>query len=183
MNGMSSGSTSLRMTRPTVVSMYCLMNSIGSVWIRFWLSNALHQVDHLAGVAQLDGRERFHFAHFERDQHVVGRGEGAAFALGARARFGQVVQTEHHVLRRNGDGRAMRGRQNVVRRQHQRRCFDLRFRRQRNVDRHLVAVEIGVERGADQRVNLDGLAFDQHRLERLDAQTVQAWERDSAGSG
>ena len=38
---------------------------------------------------------------------------------------------------------------------------------------HLVAVEVGVEGGADQRVQLDGLALDQHRLEGLDAQTVQ----------
>src|SRR5690606_37257102 len=38
---------------------------------------------------------------------------------------------------------------------------------------HLVTVEVGVERGADQRVQLDGLALDQHRLERLDAQAVQ----------
>ena len=41
MNGISSGRTSLRMTRPTVVSMYCLTNSIGSVCMMFWLSNAL----------------------------------------------------------------------------------------------------------------------------------------------
>ncbi len=40
---------------------------------------------------------------------------------------------------------------------------------------HLVAVKVGVERGADQRVNLDGLAFDQHRLKGLDAQAVQRW--------
>ena len=38
---------------------------------------------------------------------------------------------------------------------------------------HLVAVEVGVERGADQRVKLDRLALDQHRLESLDAQTMQ----------
>ena len=74
----------------------------------------LHQVDDLAGVAQLDGRERFDFAHFERDEDVVGGSEGAAFALGAGARFGQIVEAEHHVLRRHGDGRAMRRRQDVV---------------------------------------------------------------------
>jgi hypothetical protein len=33
------------------------------------------QVDHAAGVAQLDGGQRFHFAHLERDQHVGHRGE------------------------------------------------------------------------------------------------------------
>ena len=67
----------------------------------------------------------------------------------------------------------MRRRQNVVRRQHQRRGFDLRFGRQRNVDGHLIAVEIRVERGADQRVNLERFAFDQHGLESLDAEAVK----------
>ena len=133
----------------------------------------LHQIDHAAGVAQLDRRQRFHFAHFERDQHVVGGREGAAFALGAGTRFGQVVQAQHHVLRGHRDGRAMRRRQDVVGRQHQRGSFDLRFGRQRNVDGHLVAIEVGVEGRASQRVQLDGLAFDQHRLERLDAEAVQ----------
>ena len=41
--------------------------------------------------------------------------------------------------------------------------------------RHLIAVEVGVERLAHQRVQLDGLALDQHRLEGLDAQAVQGW--------
>ena len=41
------------------------------------------------------------------------------------------------------------------------------------MDRHLVAVEVGVERGADQRMQLDRLALDQDRLERLDAEAVQ----------
>ncbi len=41
--------------------------------------------------------------------------------------------------------------------------------------RHLVAIEVGVERGADQRVNLDGLAFDQHRLERLNSEAMERW--------
>ena len=38
---------------------------------------------------------------------------------------------------------------------------------------HLVAVEVGVEGRTDQRVQLDRLALDQDRLERLDAQAVQ----------
>ena len=39
--------------------------------------------------------------------------------------------------------------------------------------RHLVAVKVRVERGADQRVNANGFAFDEHRLESLDAEAVQ----------
>ena len=41
------------------------------------------------------------------------------------------------------------------------------------MDGHLVAVEVGVEALADQRMDADGVAFDQHRLERLDAHAVQ----------
>src|SRR5215469_13795886 len=133
----------------------------------------MHEVDYFTRVAQLDRGKRFHFAHFERDQHVVGGGKGAAFTPSAGARLCKVVAAQHHVLRRNGDRSAVRGRKNVVRGKHQGRGFDLRFRRQRNVDGHLVAVEIGVESGADQRVDLDGLAFDKYGLKSLDAQAVQ----------
>jgi hypothetical protein len=38
---------------------------------------------------------------------------------------------------------------------------------------HLVAVEVGVEGRTDQRMELDGAAFDQDWLEGLDAQAVQ----------
>ena len=41
------------------------------------------------------------------------------------------------------------------------------------MDRHLVAVEVGVERVADERVDLDRLALDEDRLEGLDAEAVQ----------
>ena len=39
--------------------------------------------------------------------------------------------------------------------------------------RHLVAVEVGVEGVADERVDLDGLALHQHRLEGLEAEAVE----------
>src|SRR5262245_58239223 len=41
------------------------------------------------------------------------------------------------------------------------------------MDGHLVAVKVSVERGADERVDLDGFALYQNRLERLYAQAVQ----------
>ena len=72
------------------------------------------------------------------------------------------------------DQRAAVGRrQHVVGRQHEHPALGLGLGRQRQVDGHLVAVEVGVEGGADQRVDLDGLALDQHRLEGLDAEAVQ----------
>ena len=41
------------------------------------------------------------------------------------------------------------------------------------MDGHLVAVEVGVEALADQRMELDGVALDEDRLEGLDAHAVQ----------
>ncbi len=40
---------------------------------------------------------------------------------------------------------------------------------------HLIAVEVSIERGADQRVDLDSRALDQLDLERLNAKSVQRW--------
>ena len=57
--------------------------------------------------------------------------------------------------------------------QHQHPGLGLGLGRQRHVDGHLVAVEVGVERRADERVDLQGLALDEHRLEGLDAEAVQ----------
>ena len=86
---------------------------------------------------------------------------------------GQVVGAEHHVLSRDGQRRAVRRGEDVVGRQHQDPGLGLSLRRQRQVHGHLVAVEVRVERVTDERVDLDRLALDQHRLERLDAQAVE----------
>ena len=131
------------------------------------------QVDHLAGVAQADRREQFHFAGFEREDHFFDGAEGAAFALGAGLGLGQVVDAQDHVLRGHGQRQAVGRRKNVARREHQHGRFNLRLGRERNVHGHLVAVEIGVERGANQRMDADRLAFDQRGLEGLNAQAVQ----------
>ena len=100
-------------------------------------------------------------------------GEGHALAHHALALHGDVVEAEDHVLRRHDDRRAVGGAQHVVGRHHQHARFQLGFQRKRHVDGHLVAVEVGVEGRADERVQLDRLALDQHRLERLDAEAVQ----------
>ena len=116
------------------------------------------QVDH----ARLVGAR-----HFE---HI---GEDHAFAARVDALTGSVVQAQHDVLRRDDTGIAVRRQKHVVRGQHQCAGFCLRFERQRHVNGHLVAVKVSVERRTDERMQLDRLAFDQYRLERLDAQTVQ----------
>ena len=124
-------------------------------------------------VTALDLGVQGHGLRFKGVQHLVDRAEHHAFAGFAVVHHRQVVETQHDVLRRHDDRLAVRGMQDVVRRHHQDAGFQLRFERQRNVDGHLVAVEIGVEGSADQRVKLDRFTFDQLWLERLDAETVQ----------
>ncbi len=85
----------------------------------------------------------------------------------------QIVETQHDILARHDDGRAVRRMQDVVGRHHQDARLELRLERERHMHRHLVAVEVGVEGRADERVQLDRLALDQHRLERLDAEPMQ----------
>jgi hypothetical protein len=131
------------------------------------------QVNDFAGVAQPNGREQLDFAAFKSQFDVFGRTEHAAFALGAGLGFGHVVDAENHVLRRYGERQTVRGRKNVAGAEHEHRRFDLRLGRKRDVHGHLVAVKVGVERGANERVNADGFAFDQYRFERLNTQAVE----------
>ena len=131
------------------------------------------EVHDFAGVAQTNRGQRFHFAHFERDHYLVNVGERTAFTFRPRLGFRQVIEAEHHVLCGHGNGLSGGRREDVVRRQHQHAGFNLRFGRQRNVNRHLIAVKVGVERCTNERVNLDGFAFNEHRLKGLNAQAVQ----------
>ena len=85
----------------------------------------------------------------------------------------EVVDPQDDILTRNDDRLAVGRGEDVVGRHHQAACFKLSFQRQRHVHGHLVAVEVSVEGGTDQRVQVDGLALDQHGFEGLDAQTVQ----------
>ena len=61
----------------------------------------------------------------------------------------------------------------VVRAEHEHRGFYLRFGRERDMHSHLIAVEVRVERRAHQRMDADGLALNERRLEGLDAEPVQ----------
>src|SRR5207237_10449625 len=49
----------------------------------------------------------------------------------------------------------------------------LRVDRERHIHGHLIAVQIRIVRGADQRMDADGFAFDQLRLKSLDRQPMQ----------
>ncbi len=94
-------------------------------------------------------------------------------ALVVRAALGQVVRAQDDVLVRRDHRAAVGGAEDVVRRHHQVLRLGDGTAEQRHVHRHLVAVEVGVERLADQRMDLDRLALDEHGHERLDAEAVQ----------
>ena len=100
-------------------------------------------------------------------------GEAHALARLAVALQRQIIEAENDILRRHDDRLTIGRMQDVVRRHHQHARFELRFERQRHVHGHLVAVEVGVEGRADERMQLDRLALDQHRLEGLNAETMQ----------
>ena len=92
---------------------------------------------------------------------------------GADGRPGKVVGSQNDVLRGHRDRAAGGRREDVVRSQHELAALHLGLHRERHVDGHLVAVEVRVVGGADERVDADGLALDEFRLERLDRETVQ----------
>jgi len=114
-----------------------------------------------------------HIAQFVGHFDLFQAAEGSPFALHAVAHHGDVVDAQHHVLRRADDGLAIGRLHEIVRCHHHTHGFGHGLVRQGHVDGHLVAVEVGVEGSADQWVQLDRLALDQFGHERLDAQAVQ----------
>ena len=93
--------------------------------------------------------------------------------FGATLDHGQVETTQNHIVARRHRWSAIARRKQVGGAHHQDARLGLRWSEQRDVNRHLIAVEVGVERRTHQRVNLNCLALDQLRLERLNPQTVQ----------
>src|SRR5690606_38398609 len=130
-------------------------------------------VTHYFVHTHLDTGMQVHLLVTQGTADFLGIGKHHAFARRVNARTGDVVKTEYHVLCRHDDRFTVCRGQDVVGRHHQRTGFELGFQCQRYVYRHLVTVEVGVERRTHQRVQLDCLAFDQYRLKRLDTQAVQ----------
>ena len=75
--------------------------------------------------------------------------------------------------RRRGRRIARRRLQHILRRRDQFRGFFLPRCRKREMNCHLIAVEVGVERRTNERVNLNRFSFDQNRLEGLNSESVQ----------
>ena len=130
-------------------------------------------IDELPVDADLDPGVERRRADVIGDDDLLRRGEDLPLPHVAGLRLREVVAAQDLVLRRVHDRRPVRGRQDVVAREHEDARLELGVVRERHVDGHLVAVEVSVEGRTHHRVDADGLAFDQDRLERLDAETVQ----------
>ena len=121
-------------------------------------------VVHLRGAVGLDEEDLLQ-AGEQRDADVL---RGLLAGLDR-----QVVGPEDDVLGGREDRLAGRGREDVRRRHHEQLALQDRLEGERHVDGHLVAVEVGVVRRADERVDADRLALDEDGLEGLDGEAVE----------
>src|SRR3990167_292746 len=87
----------------------------------------------------------------------------------------EEVAAEHHVLLWTDDGIAGRGFKQVRGGNHERTGFRLGLIGERNVHGHLITIEVRVEGGTDERMQLNRKPLNQHRLECLDAESVECW--------
>ena len=105
--------------------------------------------------------------HFRnaREPHVV--------LLLAQPHFCEVVQAEDHVLRGHSDRAAVGRTENIVARKHEHPGLQAGVMAEGRMHRHLVPIEIGIEGRAYQRMQPDGFALDENRLECLYAKAMQ----------
>ena len=125
------------------------------------------------GQSDLDPCLKRNITRLIRHDGFVFRVENLAFSLCAVALQSKVIAAHDHILRRGYDRTAVLRLEDIVGRQHKEPCLGLRFYGQRYMDSHLVAVEVGVERGTYQGMEFDRAAFDKNGFERLDAESVE----------
>ena len=99
------------------------------------------------------------------DDRLLWTIERKSLSFCARTQFGDIIQTEHHVLRRNGDRSTISWVQDVMALEHQYLGFQNGLVAQREVHSHLVTVKVGIERSTSQRVKLNSLTLNELRLE------------------
>ena len=141
------------------------------------------RLEHLSAelrVLLFRGREDFdlrleaHCAVVIREDRGVRGGECFTFAECAFDILGHPIGAEENVEHLGRDDRLAVARlEDVLVGGHDLAGFRLRFRRERHVHGHLVAVEVGVEGRTHERVELDGVTFHERRLECLNAEAVQ----------
>ena len=112
-------------------------------------------------------------AFIEGDDSLFWTIKCKSFTFRSRTNLGDVVETKHHVLRRNSDRLTTGRRQNIVRLKHQKLSFKDSLVGEGKVNSHLVTVEVCIECRTCEWVQLDCLTFNHAGLECLNTQTVQ----------
>ena len=100
-------------------------------------------------------------------------GEDATLALLAFLNSGQPVQTQNHILRWHGHHVAICWLEQVVGSEHEGTSLSLCLNGKRQMDCHLVAIEVGVEWCAGQWWQVNCVTFHQDWLEGLNGEAVQ----------
>ena len=128
---------------------------------------------YLLGHADFDSRMETDSAVLISHGGLIDISEHLALAGLAGLFKGEVVGAENHILRGNGNGASVGGLQEVVGGEHKEARLGLSLCGKRNVNRHLVAVEVGVERGTNEGMKLNGSALYKYGLESLDTESVK----------
>jgi len=108
-----------------------------------------------------------------RQAQLIRIAERLTRALCVRIDDRQIVATQNHVLGRPDDRLARRRFEQVDGTEHEIFGFLHCLIGQGHMDSHLIAVEVSVERRANERVNLNRTTVDQDHLKGLDAQAVK----------
>ncbi len=98
-----------------------------------------------------------------------------AFALFTLDRLCHPISTEHDIHTRVDDRVSVLRLKKILVRSHKVASFGLSSISKRQVNGHLVSVEVSVECRTHQWVNLDSLTFDEDRVESLDTESVKSW--------
>ena len=115
-----------------------------------------------------------HFSFIVGNLSLLRSVELQSFTLVALAELGDVVKSEHHILRRHGDRSTIGRVEDIVRAEHKHLCLKDSLVAEWQVHSHLVTVEVGVECRTCERVKLDSLTLNHAGLECLDTKAVKS---------
>ena len=99
--------------------------------------------------------------------------EHETFTFSPGTHLRNIIKSEHHILRRYRNRSSIGRIKNIMALKHKYLRFEHGLIAQRKMNSHLVSIEIGIECRTCQWMQLDGFAFDQFRLESLNAKTVK----------
>ena len=92
---------------------------------RVYHQAARRSLEHLATRhAHLDASVDIHFLLVERDSSLIRRVEHESFTLGSRTLLGDIIETKHHILRRNGDRITIGRVKDIMRTEHEQLCLE-----------------------------------------------------------